>query len=141
MSEDTDALIVVDVQNDFCPGGALAVPDGDAIIPAINRLIGDGRHVVLTQDWHPRGHGSFASSHPGKRPFDTVTLAYGPQVLWPDHCVQGTPGAAFHPRLDLTTAELVVRKGYRGEIDSYSAFFENDRKTPTGLGGYLRERG
>lgn len=141
MSDDTDALIVVDVQNDFCPGGALAVPDGDAVVPAVNRLIGQFRHVVLTQDWHPPGHRSFASSHPGKKPFEMVTLSYGPQVLWPDHCVQGTSGAAFHPALVATPAELIVRKGYHADIDSYSAFFENDRRTPTGLGGYLRERG
>ena len=134
------ALLVVDVQNDFCPGGALAVPEGDAVVPVINRLIEHVPHVVLTQDWHPAGHRSFASSHPGKRPFDGVRLAYGEQVLWPDHCVQGTRGADFHPDLVQRRAELVIRKGFCAEIDSYSAFFENDRTTPTGLAGYLRER-
>jgi len=136
-----DVLLVVDVQIDFCPGGALAVPDGDAVVPEINKLIAAHDHVVLTQDWHPSGHSSFASQHTGLAPFDTFEAAYGPQVLWPDHCVQGTPGAAFHPRLDWTRAELMIRKGFRRDIDSYSAFFENDRRTPTGLGGYLRERG
>lgn len=136
-----DALLVVDVQNDFCPGGALAVPDGDRIVPLINRLARRFAHVVLTQDWHPPGHESFASSHPGKAPYDMVTVSYGPQVLWPDHCVQNTSGAAFYGDLDVPHAELVLRKGFRRSIDSYSAFYENDRKTPTGLGGYLRERG
>lgn len=136
-----DILLVVDVQNDFCPGGALAVPDGDAVVPVINFLMGRFDHVLATQDWHPPGHLSFASSHPGQAPFGTVALAYGDQVLWPDHCVQGTKGAAFHSELDLTPVELVLRKGFRREIDSYSAFFENDRRTPTGLAGYLRERG
>ncbi|HXV29227.1 MAG TPA: bifunctional nicotinamidase/pyrazinamidase [Sinorhizobium sp.] len=135
-----DALIVIDMQNDFCPGGALAVEGGDEIVPVVNRLIEQSRHVVLTQDWHPTGHSSFASSHPGKAPFETVTMPYGEQKLWPDHCVQGSAGADFHPGLRWTTAELVVRKGFRAEIDSYSAFFENDHKTPTGLAGYLRER-
>ena len=135
------ALIVIDMQYDFCPGGALAVTDGDAILPAVNRLIAEHEHVVLTQDWHPAGHSSFASSHPGKAPFETVEMAYGPQTLWPDHCIQGTRGAAFHDALEWTKAELVIRKGFRGTIDSYSAFFENDHTTPTGLGGYLRERG
>ena len=135
------ALIVVDIQQDFCPGGALAVDGGDDIVPLANRLIADADHVVLTQDWHPAGHSSFASQHPGKAPFGTVEMPYGTQTLWPDHCVQGTPGAGFHPGLDWTRAELVVRKGFRREIDSYSAFFENDRATPTGLGGYLKERG
>jgi nicotinamidase/pyrazinamidase len=139
MSE--DLLLVVDVQKDFCPGGALAVPDGDQVVPIINRLIGRFDHVAATQDWHPAGHRSFASSHPGRQPFETIEVAYGTQVLWPDHCVQGTPGAEFHAGLDLTRAELVIRKGTRREIDSYSAFYENDRITPTGLGGYLRERG
>ena len=138
---DDGVLIVVDVQNDFCPGGALAVPRGDEIIPIINSLAARFRNVVLTQDWHPRGHSSFASSHPGKKPFETVTAYYGPQVLWPDHCVQNTPGAAIHPALDIPHAALIVRKGMHGTIDSYSTFFENDRKTPTGLIGYLRERG
>ena len=137
----SDALIVVDVQNDFCPGGALAVDRGDAIVPAINDLSARFAHVLLTQDWHPRDHKSFASSHRGAAPFDTAGMPYGPQTLWPDHCVQGTRGAEFHNRLNVERAELVIRKGFRSEIDSYSAFFENDRKTPTGLTGYLRERG
>lgn len=136
-----DVLLVVDVQNDFCPGGALAVTDGDAVVPLANRLGRTFSHVLLTQDWHPPGHQSFASAHPGRRPFETIQAAYGAQTLWPDHCIQGTEGAAFHPELDLTQAELIIRKGFRPEIDSYSAFFENDRKTATGLGGYLRQRG
>jgi len=136
-----DALLVVDVQNDFLPGGALAVPDGDAIVAPINALARGFEHVVLTQDWHPRGHLSFASSHPGHAPFSTTRLPYGEQVLWPDHCVQGTRGAAFADTLDIPHAELVLRKGYRGAIDSYSAFVEADGRTPTGLAGYLRERG
>lgn len=136
-----DALVVIDVQNDFCSGGALAVPDGESVVPEINRLIGAADHAVLTQDWHPAGHSSFASRHKGHAPFDTVEMTYGPQILWPDHCVQGTAGAEFHPDLDWTKAELVVRKGYRRDIDSYSAFLENDHKTPTGLSGYLKERG
>ena len=135
------ALVVIDVQNDFCPGGALAVAGGDGILPVVNRLIADFEHVVLTQDWHPKGHSSFASQHDGKNPFDTVAMPYGEQTLWPDHCVQGTEGAAFHPALKWTEAELVIRKGFRRGIDSYSAFFENDQTTPTGLGGYLKERG
>ena len=135
------ALIVIDVQNDFCPGGALAVAGGDEIVPMVNRLIGEFDHVVLTQDWHPAGHSSFASVHPGKSPFETTEMPYGTQTLWPDHCVQGTDGAAFHADLEWTKAELVIRKGFRPAIDSYSAFFENDRRTPTGLAGYLRERG
>ena len=138
---DRDVLIVVDVQNDFCPGGALAVPLGDEIVPAVNRLAGEFAHVILTQDWHPRGHASFAGSHAGKQPFQTIELAYGQQILWPDHCVQGTQGAAFHSGLDVPHAELVIRKGFRSAIDSYSAFRENDRRTPTGLAGYLKERG
>lgn len=136
-----EALVVIDVQNDFCPGGALAVADGDAILPAVNALIARYDHVMLTQDWHPAGHSSFASSHAGKAPFDSVTMPYGEQTLWPDHCIQGAPGAEFHPGLVWTKAELVIRKGYRTAIDSYSAFFENDHATPTGLAGYLRERG
>ncbi len=135
------AFLVIDVQNDFCPGGALAVPGGDEVVPRINELAGRFEHVLLTQDWHPPGHLSFASSHAGKAPYETVKLAYGSQILWPDHCVQGTPGAAFHPELRLDRAELVLRKGFRRAIDSYSAFFENDHRTPTGLAGYLRERG
>ncbi|HEV7320778.1 MAG TPA: bifunctional nicotinamidase/pyrazinamidase [Ensifer sp.] len=135
------ALIVVDVQNDFCPGGALAVEGGDEIVPMINGLIGRFEHVVLTQDWHPARHSSFASSHPGKAPFEMIAMPYGAQTLWPDHCVQGSTGAEFHPALEWTRAELVIRKGFRPEIDSYSAFFENDRRTPTGLTGYLRDRG
>ena len=136
-----DVLLVIDVQNDFCPGGALAVGDGDAVVPLVNRLGRRFAHVVQTQDWHPPRHGSFASTHPGRRPFDTVTMPYGAQTLWPDHCVQGTAGADFHPGLDLPHAELILRKGFRPAVDSYSAFFENDRTTPTGLAGYLRERG
>lgn len=138
---ENDVLLVVDIQNDFCPGGALAVPGGNEVVPLVNRLAERFRHVVLTQDWHPAGHQSFASSHPGKQPFDTITLAHGPQVLWPDHCIQGTSGAVFHGGLNIPHAELILRKGYHADIDSYSAFFENDRKTPTGLTAYLRERG
>lgn len=138
---DNDVLIVVDVQNDFCPGGALAVPQGDEIVPIVNRLATQFRNVVLIQDWHPSGHLSFASTHPGKRPYETIAAPYGPQVLWPDHCVQETPGAAFHNALQIPHAALVLRKGMDRAIDSYSAFYENDRKTPTGLVGYLRERG
>ena len=139
--DDREILLIVDIQNDFCPGGALAAPEADRILPAVNRLAAEFAHVVLTQDWHPPGHLSFASSHPGKRPFETVDLSYGAQILWPDHCVQGTPGAAFHPALAAPNAELILRKGYIREIDSYSALQENDRKTPTGLAYYLRERG
>ena len=139
--DDSDVLLVIDVQNDFCPGGALAVADGADVVPVANRLAERFPHVVMTQDWHPQGHQSFASVHPGRKPFETIALAYGPQTLWPDHCVQATPGAAFHPGLRLPRAELVIRKGFRPAIDSYSAFFENDRRTPTGLAGYLRERG
>jgi nicotinamidase/pyrazinamidase len=138
---DHDVLLVIDVQNDFCPGGALAVPDGDAVVPVINRLIGRFPHVVLTQDWHPDEHHSFAGSHEGREPFSSIRLHYGDQTLWPTHCVQGTPGADFHADLQWTRAEMIIRKGYRRMIDSYSAFFENDRTTPTGLAGYLRERG
>lgn len=138
---DRDVLLVVDVQNDFCPGGALAVPRGDEIVPAANRLARSFAHVVLTQDWHPLGHSSFASAHPGKHPFDTVEMPYGTQILWPDHCVQGTDSAALLAGLDMPHAELIVRKGFHKTIDSYSAFRENDRRTPTGLGSYLRERG
>ena len=137
---ENDVLLVVDLQNDFCPGGALAVPHGDEVVPIVNRLARRFRHVVLTQDWHPPHHQSFASEHPGHRPYETIVVAYGPQILWPDHCVQGTPGAAFRSDLDIPEAELIVRKGYRREVDSYSALFENDHTTPTGLIGYLRER-
>jgi len=140
-SNDRDVLLIVDVQNDFCPGGALAVPQGDEIAPLVNRIAAGFAHVVLTQDWHPPGHSSFASAHSGKQPFETIELSYGSQVLWPDHCVQGTTGAEFHPALDVPHAELVLRKGFVRTIDSYSAFRENDRKTPTGLASYLRERG
>ena len=136
-----DLLLVVDVQNDFCPGGALAVDGGDEVVPVINRLARRFDHVVLTQDWHPAGHHSFASTHAGRAPMETIEMAYGDQVLWPDHCIQGTEGAAFCAGLQTTGAELIVRKGFRPEIDSYSAFYENDQRTPTGLAGYLRERG
>ena len=136
-----DVLLVVDIQNDFCPGGSLSVSRGDEVVPVINALAQKFAHVVLTQDWHPSGHLSFASSHPGKKPYDFIEVTYGAQILWPDHCVQGTKGAAFRDDLKITPAEMVLRKGYHREIDSYSAFYENDRTTPTGLGGYLRERG
>jgi nicotinamidase/pyrazinamidase len=136
-----DVLIVVDVQNDFCPGGALAVPEGDAVIPAILAVAAQFEHVVLTQDWHPAGHESFASSHAGRKPLEKIQMAYGEQTLWPDHCVQGTWGAELHAGLLLPQAELILRKGFRRSVDSYSAFFENDRATPTGLAGYLGERG
>lgn len=137
----TDALIVIDTQNDFCPGGALAVPQGDAIVPGVNALMAEFGAVILTQDWHPAGHSSFASRHSGRAPFETIEMSYGPQVLWPDHCVQGSPGAEFHADLDTTRADAIIRKGMNPEIDSYSAFFENDHATPTGLDGYLRTRG
>ncbi len=137
----SEALIVIDVQNDFCPDGALAVAGGDEIVPVVNRLIETFDNVVLTQDWHPAGHSSFASTHPGKSPFETIEMAYGPQTLWPDHCVQGTAGALFHKNLVWTKGQIVIRKGFRGAIDSYSAFRENDHTTTTGLAGYLRERG
>lgn len=136
-----DALLIVDVQNDFCPGGALAVERGDEVVPVINRLARAFRHVVMTQDWHPEDHKSFASAHPGKGHFESVRMPYGEQTLWPDHCVQQTPGAAFHEDLDLPNCQLIIRKGFRSEIDSYSAFYENDRVTPTGLAGYLTNRG
>src|SRR5271165_3698010 len=138
---DNDVLIVVDVQNVFCPGGTLAVPRGDEVVPIVNRLAARFRNVVLTQDWHPAGHFSFTSTHPGKKPLETIAAPYGPQVLWPDHCVQGSWGAEFHPGLDIPHAALVLRKGVARAIDSYSAFYENDRTTPTGLIGYLRTRG
>ena len=135
------ALIVIDVQNDFCPGGALAVPGGDEIVGPINALMGEFQTVILTQDWHPAGHSSFASSHDGKSPYETTEMPYGTQVLWPDHCVQGSSGAEFHADLNLTRADMIIRKGFNPAIDSYSAFFENDQSTPTGLDGYLRTRG
>ena len=137
----THALIVIDVQNDFCPGGALAVSGGDEIVAGINAHMTEFAAVILTQDWHPAGHSSFASSHPGKAPFEVAEMPYGAQVLWPDHCIQGTPGAAFHPGLETTRADAIIRKGMNPSIDSYSAFFENDHETPTGLDGYLRTRG
>ncbi|MDP2519905.1 bifunctional nicotinamidase/pyrazinamidase [Shimia thalassica] len=137
----TNALIVIDVQNDFCPGGALAVPQGDAIVSGINERMADYDAVILTQDWHPSGHSSFATSHKDKAPYELVTMPYGPQVLWPDHCVQGSTGAEFHEALDTARADMIIRKGFNPAIDSYSAFFENDQTTPTGLEGYLRTRG
>ncbi len=141
MRPETEALIVIDIQNDFCPGGALAVAEGDAIIPRVNALMAEFRTVVLTQDWHPRHHASFAVNHPGAAPFSLIEMPYGPQVLWPTHCVQATEGADFHPALSTDPAHLVIRKGFRAAIDSYSAFFENDRSTTTGLDGYLKARG
>lgn len=135
------ALLVIDVQNDFCPGGALAVPGGDEIVAPINALMTEFDAVIATQDWHPAGHSSFATTHPGKAPFEMIDMAYGPQVLWPDHCIQGSEGAAFHADLAIDRADLILRKGFRSGIDSYSAFFENDHETPTGLDGYLRTRG
>jgi len=134
------ALLIVDVQNDFCPGGALAVPEGAAVVPPVNELAAAFDCVLQTQDWHPDGHHSFASQHAGKEPMDTIEMDYGEQVLWPDHCVQGSQGARFHPDLDLRPTEAIFRKGFRPEIDSYSAFYENDHETPTGLTGYLHER-
>jgi len=136
-----DVLIVVDVQNDFCPGGRLAVQKGDEVVPLVNALAEGFENVVLTQDWHPSGHQSFATSHPGRKPFDSIRLAYGEQILWPDHCVQGSDGAALHKDLSVPHAQLIVRKGFHKEVDSYSAFLEADRKTRTGLEGYLDERG
>jgi nicotinamidase/pyrazinamidase len=136
-----DVLLVIDVQNDFCPGGPLAVAGGDSVIAPIHKIAQHFQHIVLTQDWHPPHHSSFASAHPGRQPFETIQSPHGPQTLWPDHCVQGSRGAEFHPDLHLPQAELILRKGFRPQIDSYSAFFENDRTTPTGLAGYLRERG
>lgn len=141
MRPQTEALIVIDIQNDFCPGGALAVTGGDAIIPRVNALMHEFPIVVLTQDWHPGNHSSFASNHKGKSAFDSVVMPYGDQTLWPDHCIWGTDGARFHKDLHTDPADLIIRKGFRPEIDSYSAFFENDRRTPTGLDGYLRSRG
>lgn len=136
-----DALIVIDMQVDFCPGGALAVAGGNDIVPGINARMAQASAVVLTQDWHPAGHSSFASSHPGATPMDEVQMPYGAQILWPDHCVVVSSGAQFHPALDVPRAEMILRKGFNPAIDSYSAFFENDRKTPTGLHGYLQTRG
>jgi len=139
--KNSDILIIVDVQNDFCSSGALAVAGGEEVVAPANRLAQRFANVALTQDWHPPGHESFASRHEGRAPFETIEVAYGPQTLWPDHCVQGTAGAAFHRELDADRAQIVIRKGFRPEIDSYSAFFENDHKTPTGLDGYLKDRG
>ncbi len=136
-----NCLVVIDPQNDFCPGGALAVGDGDQIMSSINEMMAAHDLVVLTQDWHPQGHSSFASSHPGKAPLEMIDMPYGPQVLWPDHCIQGSEGAAFHPALDTTRAAVIIRKGMSPSVDSYSAFFENDKRTQTGLAGYLREVG
>jgi len=135
------ALLIVDVQNDFCPGGALEVPEGDKVVPVINSLTPHFDAVIQTQDWHPAGHYSFASSHDQKEPFDTIKMEYGNQVLWPDHCVQGSEGAQFHPDLETLKTQVVIRKGFRKEIDSYSAFYENDNKTKTGVTGYLNTRG
>ncbi len=135
-----DVLIVIDVQNDFCPGGVLAIADGNTVIPAIHRIAPQFQHIVLTQDWHPPNHSSFATAHPGRKPFEQIEETYGVQTLWPAHCVQGSQGAEFHPALGLPQAELILRKGFNPNVDSYSAFFENDRATPTGLGGYLEER-
>jgi nicotinamidase/pyrazinamidase len=136
-----DILLVIDVQNDFCPGGALAIAGGDDVIAPIHRLAAQFRHIILTQDWHPVDHASFSTSHPGRQPYETVAMPYGQQTLWPPHCVQGSSGAEFHPGLRMPRAELILRKGFRREIDSYSAFFENDHETPTGLAGYLHDRG
>lgn len=141
MRPNCEALIVIDVQNDFCPGGALAVPGGDQVIGQINAMMDEYTCVVLTQDWHPADHASFADNHPGAAPYDTIEMGYGTQVLWPRHCVQGSQGAAFHPDLRTDPAQLIIRKGFRSEVDSYSAFFENDKTTPTGLEGFLRSRG
>lgn len=135
-----DVLVIIDLQNDFCPGGALAVNGGDQIVPLVNHLAARFPHVILTQDWHPAGHISHASTHSGRQPYQTIAVPYGEQALWPDHCIQGTPGADFHPALHLARAELILRKGFRAHIDSYSAFLENDHQTPTGLASYLRER-
>jgi nicotinamidase/pyrazinamidase len=141
VKKDMKALLIVDVQNDFCPGGALAVPNGHEVVPVINTLIKHFDIIIQTQDWHPDGHLSFASSHMGKNPYDTIELDYGTQVLWPDHCVQGTKGAEFHPDLNTNKTQVIIRKGFRKQIDSYSTFFENDQKTSTGLTGYLKQRG
>ncbi|MBZ4023688.1 nicotinamidase [Rhodobacter sp. TJ_12] len=141
MAEPRDALIVIDIQNDFCPGGALAVAGGDEILPQVNAMMGQFPVRVLTQDWHPENHSSFAANHQGAEPFSEIDLPYGKQTLWPVHCVQGSEGADFHPGLDVERADLILRKGFRAQIDSYSAFFENDHETQTGLAGYLRDRG
>jgi nicotinamidase/pyrazinamidase len=141
MRATNEALIVIDIQNDFCPGGALAVNEGDLIVDGVNALMSEFQTIVLTQDWHPAGHSSFASSHDGAEAMSLIDMPYGPQVLWPDHCIQGTKGAEFHSELDINSAHMIVRKGFRVQIDSYSAFFENDHKTPTGLDGYLKSRG
>lgn len=141
MQRDEKALIIIDIQNDFCPGGALAVPEGDQIVSGVNTLMSEFQTVVLAQDWHPAGHSSFASSHGGAEPLSLIDMPYGPQVLWPDHCIQGSHGAEFHKDLDVDSAHMIVRKGFRSEIDSYSAFFENDQTTSTGLDGYLQSRG
>ncbi len=138
---DQDVLLIIDVQNDFCPGGALAVADGDAVVPKVNQLATQFSNVVITQDWHPSGHSSFASSHEGHDPFTMTDMPYGAQTLWPDHCIQGSRGAELHAELDVAGAQMIVRKGYRPQIDSYSAFFENDHTTPTGLTGFLKDRG
>lgn len=136
-----NALLIVDLQNDFCEGGALEVPEANSIVPVVNRLIHSFNNIIQTQDWHPDGHHSFASSHESKKPYDTVEMDYGTQVLWPDHCVQGKPGAEFHPELNTLKSQVIIRKGFRKEIDSYSTFYENDNTTETGLSGYLRDRG
>jgi nicotinamidase/pyrazinamidase len=136
----TDALLIIDLQNDFCPGGRLPISDAHAIVPLINALAARFPHIVLTQDWHPPAHISFASTHPNHQPYQTIQVPYGPQTLWPDHCLQQTPGAQLHPALDVPLAECILRKGFRPHLDSYSAFLENDHTTPTGLAGYLRER-
>jgi len=141
IDRDRDAFLAIDVQVDFCPGGRLAVADGDAVVAPVNRLMGLFTHVIATQDWHPADHASFAANHRDAAPFSVVDMPYGPQTLWPVHCVQGTPGAAFHPDFALDRATAIVRKGWRSAVDSYSAFFENDKTTPTGLAGLLRERG
>ena len=141
MRKNDEALIIIDIQNDFCPGGALAIPEGDAIIPGVNALMEQFHTIVLTQDWHPAGHSSFASSHENAQAMSLVEMPYGPQLLWPDHCIQGSNGAEFHSMLNARAAHANIRKGFRHHIDSYSAFFENDRQTPTGLEGYLRNRG
>ena len=140
LTADNTALLVIDVQNDFCPGGQLAVQDGDQVVAPINLMITSATHIVATQDWHPDGHASFATSHEGRKPFDAIEFSYGMQTLWPDHCVQGSAGAAFHPELRIDAAHMIIRKGFRSAIDSYSAFFENDQTTVTGLHGYLQNR-